>query len=50
MAVHPGVGNGILFYNILEDGNTDDLALHAALPILEGEKWLCNLWIWDPKR
>lgn len=48
--VHPGKGSAVLFYNLLEDGNGDDLSLHAALPVLEGEKWLANFWVWDPKR
>jgi prolyl 4-hydroxylase len=48
--VHPGKGNAVLFYNLLEDGNGDDLALHAALPIIQGEKWLANFWVWDPKK
>ena len=46
--VHPGKGSAVLFYNLLEDGNGDDLALHAALPIHKGEKWLANFWVWDP--
>ena len=37
--VHPGKGNAVLFYNLLEDGNGDDLALHASLPVVIGEKW-----------
>ncbi len=49
--VKPKKGMAVLFYNLLEDGNGDDLALHAALPPVDGEeKWLCNFWIWDPKR
>eukprot|EP00598_Pedospumella_elongata_P003827 CAMPEP_0184979112 /NCGR_PEP_ID=MMETSP1098-20130426/9466_1 /TAXON_ID=89044 /ORGANISM="Spumella elongata, Strain CCAP 955/1" /LENGTH=511 /DNA_ID=CAMNT_0027502379 /DNA_START=62 /DNA_END=1597 /DNA_ORIENTATION=- len=48
--VHPGKGSAVLFYNLLEDGNGDDLALHAALPIVRGEKWLANFWVWDPQR
>mmetsp|Transcript_18595 Transcript_18595/g.25684 ORF Transcript_18595/g.25684 Transcript_18595/m.25684 type:complete len:532 (+) Transcript_18595:25-1620(+) len=48
--VQPGKGSAVLFYNLLEDGNGDDLALHAALPVNEGEKWLANFWVWDPKR
>ena len=36
-----------MFYNLLEDGNGDDLALHAAQPVHSGEKWLANFWIWD---
>jgi prolyl 4-hydroxylase len=47
--VHPGKGNAVLFYNLLPDGNGDDLALHAALPVWIGEKWLANFWVWDPK-
>jgi prolyl 4-hydroxylase len=48
--IHPGKGNAVLFYNLLPDGNGDDLSLHAALPVLKGEKWLANFWVWDPKR
>ena len=48
--VQPGKGSAVLFYNLLEDGNGDDLALHAALPIHRGEKWLANFWVWDPAR
>jgi prolyl 4-hydroxylase len=47
--VQPKKGSAVLFYNLLEDGNGDDLALHASLPVLEGEKWLANFWVWDPK-
>ena len=31
--VRPAKGSAVLFYNLLEDGNGDDLALHAALPV-----------------
>ena len=48
--IHPGKGNSVMFYSMLEDGNADDLSLHAALPVKEGEKWLCNFWVWDPHR
>lgn len=49
--VHPGKGSAVLFYNLLEDGNGDDLALHAALPVRPGhEKFLANFWIWTPRR
>jgi prolyl 4-hydroxylase len=45
--IRPKRGMAALFYNLLEDGNGDDLSLHAALPVLEGGKWLANLWLWD---
>lgn len=48
--VHPGKGSAVLFYNLLEDGNADDLSLHSALPIKRGTKWLANFWVWDPRR
>lgn len=48
--IRPKKGTGAVFYNLLEDGNGDDLSLHAALPVTKGEKWLANFWIWDPKR
>ena len=48
--VTPVKGDAVLFYNLLEDGNADDLSLHAALPVWRGEKWLANFWVWDPKR
>ena len=40
----------MLFYNRLPDGNVDDYSLHAALPVLKGEKWLANFWIWEAPR
>jgi prolyl 4-hydroxylase len=45
--VVPVKGDAVLFYNLLEDGNGDDLSLHAALPVWRGEKWLANFWVWD---
>ena len=47
--VVPKKGSAVLFYNLLPDGNGDDLALHSALPCHEGEKWLSNFWVWDEK-
>jgi len=41
-------GKAVLFYSFMEDGNMDDLSQHAALPIIEGEKFLINLWVRDP--
>jgi len=47
--VKPEVGKAVLFYSLLPDGNMDDFSQHAATPVIEGEKWLINLWTWDPK-
>ena len=48
--VKPKKGQAVLFYDLLPDGNGDDLSVHAALPAIQGEKWLANFWVWDPKR
>ena len=48
--VNPPKGSGLLFYSMLPDGNSDDLSLHAGMPVAKGTKWICNLWVWDPKR
>jgi len=48
LKVKPEVGKAILFYNQLPDGNYDERSQHAALPVVKGEKWLTNLWVWDP--
>jgi prolyl 4-hydroxylase len=46
----PKKGTAMIFYMVNPDGNLDDLSHHAALPVIEGEKWFSNLWIWDPVR
>eukprot|EP00540_Astrosyne_radiata_P011374 CAMPEP_0116841080 /NCGR_PEP_ID=MMETSP0418-20121206/10720_1 /TAXON_ID=1158023 /ORGANISM="Astrosyne radiata, Strain 13vi08-1A" /LENGTH=214 /DNA_ID=CAMNT_0004471455 /DNA_START=350 /DNA_END=994 /DNA_ORIENTATION=+ len=48
LRVVPRLGKAVLFYNILPDGNMDDLSQHEARTVKEGEKWLMNLWVWDP--
>lgn len=48
LAVTPQRRKAALFYNQLPDGNMDELSQHAALPIKSGEKFLINLWVWDP--
>lgn len=46
--VTPKVGKAILFYNMLPDGNVDDLSQHGSNAVEKGEKWVANLWVWDP--
>lgn len=48
LKVKPEAGKAVLFYSQLPDGNMDDFSQHAAEPVRVGEKWLINLWIWDP--
>ena len=50
MDMKPEKGKAMIFYMVNPDGNLDDLTQHAARPVLEGEKWFANLWLWDPYR
>ena len=50
LKVKPERGKAVLFYSLLPDGNMDDLSQHAAMPVMQGEKWMANMWIWDPIR
>ena len=46
--VIPKKGKALLFYNILPDGNADDLSHHMSEFVQKGEKWLGTLFVWDP--
>jgi len=41
-------GEAMFFYNILPDGNADTHTLHSGTHVRKGEKFMTNLWIWDP--
>ncbi|CAB9499453.1 Probable prolyl 4-hydroxylase [Seminavis robusta] len=49
LKVKPEEGKAVLFYSQLPDGNLDDFSQHSAEKPRAGEKWLINLWTWDPK-
>lgn len=40
-----GIGDALLFVNILPDGRVDERSRHAGLPVSDGEKWICTRWI-----
>jgi len=42
------VGRAVLYYNVLPDGNMDDLCHHEGDLVVDGEKWTGTLWVWDP--
>ncbi|CAG7732017.1 unnamed protein product [Allacma fusca] len=45
-AAKPVAGSGIFWYNLYSDGETDQLTMHGACPVLYGEKWIATKWIW----
>jgi prolyl 4-hydroxylase len=49
LEIAPREGTAVLFYNMLQDGNVDDLSQHGSNKVLGNTyKWIANLWIWDP--
>ena len=41
----PRKGDAVLFYNYDERGVIDPRAVHSALPVARGEKWVANAWV-----
>jgi prolyl 4-hydroxylase len=46
--IQPQSGKAVLFYNVLPDGNMDDLSQHSGGKVESGVKYVANIWIWDP--
>jgi prolyl 4-hydroxylase len=46
--VQPQSGKAVLFYNVLPDGNMDDLSQHSGGKVVSGVKYVANIWVWDP--
>jgi len=44
ICVQPVVGQSLLWYNLLEDGNVNSEMVHEACPLHEQEKWGLNVW------
>jgi len=42
-----GAGDALFFANVLPDGHSDPLALHAGKSPTSGEKWIFSQWIRD---
>ena len=49
LVVRPPKGSGVLFYSMTGDGNADDDSLHSGMRVIRGRKWICNMWVWDPR-
>ena len=46
LEIAPKAGTAVLFYNILEDGNLDDLSQHGSNKVTgKTNKWMANLWV-----
>ena len=43
----PVAGNAVLFYSMRPNGELEEHSMHGGCPVLEGEKWGANLWLWS---
>lgn len=50
MAVKPVKAEAVLFYSQFPDGRADRLSVHGGCPVLIGQKWAANLWVWNGPR
>lgn len=50
LAVRPHSARAVLFYSQNPDGTPDSSSLHGGCPVIKGEKWAANLWVWNAPR
>lgn len=47
LAVRPRKARAILYYSQHPDGSLDLDSRHGGCPVLKGQKWAANLWVWN---
>jgi len=50
LKVKPEKGSVIFWYSLHPNGNTNPNGLHAACPVVDGQKWSANYWVWNKPR
>mmetsp|Transcript_3076 Transcript_3076/g.7180 ORF Transcript_3076/g.7180 Transcript_3076/m.7180 type:complete len:576 (-) Transcript_3076:228-1955(-) len=50
LSVKPRKARAILFYSLHPNGKGDSMSMHTGCPVLIGQKWAANLWIWNKDR
>lgn len=50
LAVRPQSARAVLFYSQHPNGEEDTSSLHGGCPVLHGQKWAANLWVWNGPR
>jgi len=40
-------GSALFFHTLDNHKQYTSLALHGGKPVKSGEKWICNLWVWE---
>ncbi|KAG5265302.1 hypothetical protein AALO_G00240750 [Alosa alosa] len=44
-ALQPIKGSAVMWFNLLQNGEVDDLSLHSGCPVFKGNKWVANKWV-----
>lgn len=50
LATKPIQGEAVLFYSQTPAGTLDPYSEHGGCPVLKGDKWGANLWVWNGAR
>jgi len=50
LAIRPHSSRAVLFYSQNPDGTPDKNSMHGGCPVIHGEKWAANLWVWNAPR
>lgn len=50
LAIRPHSSRAVLFYSQNPDGTPDQQSMHGGCPVIKGEKWAANLWVWNAPR
>lgn len=45
LRIYPRRGRAVFFWSRLPNGEEDRMSLHAAEPIIMGEKWIATRWM-----
>jgi prolyl 4-hydroxylase len=47
--VNPALGKLVIWKNLNDDLSINPDSLHAGLPVIKGEKWICIIWVRENK-
>merc|ERR1719232_2270054 len=50
LSIKPTNNKAVLFYSQYPNGTLDRTSIHGGCPVLDGTKWLANLWVWNGPR
>jgi len=50
LSIQPYSSRAVLFYSQHPNGEEDKLSEHGACPVISGQKWAANLWVWNGPR